>query len=80
MAAASRGTGGGLPALVLTTGRVLEHSHTGTMTRRVAGLDQPEPEERLRIHPDDAAHIGLGDGDWSLVSSRRGAVRVDAAD
>jgi predicted molibdopterin-dependent oxidoreductase YjgC len=48
------------------------------MTRRVAGLDQLEPEERLRIHPDDAAHIGLGDGDWSLVSSRRGEVRVRA--
>ena len=64
--------------LILTTGRVLEHFHTGTMTRRVAGLDQLEPEERLRIHPADAAHIGLGEGDWSLVSSRRGQVRVRA--
>ena len=64
--------------LILTTGRVLEHFHTGTMTRRVAGLDQLQPEERLRIHPDDAAHIGLGDGDWSLVASRRGEVRVRA--
>jgi formate dehydrogenase alpha subunit len=64
--------------LILTTGRVLEHFHTGTMTRRVAGLDQLEPEERLRIHPDDAAHLGLGDGDWSLVASRRGEVRVRA--
>jgi len=62
--------------LVLTTGRVLQHFHTGTMTRRVAGLEQLEPEERLRIHPSDAAQIGLEDGDWSLVSSRRGEVRV----
>jgi formate dehydrogenase alpha subunit len=64
--------------LILTTGRVLEHFHTGTMTRRVAGLNQLEPEERLRIHPLDAAQIGLEEGDWSLVSSRRGEVRVRA--
>jgi formate dehydrogenase alpha subunit len=64
--------------LVLTTGRVLQHFHTGTMTHRVAGLEQLEPEERLRIHPSDAAQIGLEDGDWSLVSSRRGEVRVRA--
>jgi predicted molibdopterin-dependent oxidoreductase YjgC len=64
--------------LILTTGRVLEHFHTGTMTRRVEGLDQLEPEERLRIHPADAAVLGLGDGDWSWVASRRGQIRVRA--
>jgi predicted molibdopterin-dependent oxidoreductase YjgC len=64
--------------LILTTGRVLEHFHTGTMTRRVQGLDQLEPEERLRIHPDDAASIGVADDDWTTVSSRRGTVRVRA--
>ena len=64
--------------LVLTTGRVLEHFHTGTMTRRVEGLDQLEPEERLRIHPADAARLDLDDGAWTLVASRRGQIRVRA--
>jgi predicted molibdopterin-dependent oxidoreductase YjgC len=64
--------------LVLTTGRVLQHFHTGSMTRRVNGLQQLAPEERLRIHPQDAAMLGLQDDDWTLVSSRRGQVRVRA--
>jgi formate dehydrogenase major subunit len=62
--------------LILTTGRVLQHFHTGTMTRRVGGLEELEPEEHLRIHPADAAGLGLADGDWALVASRRGQVRV----
>ena len=64
--------------LVLTTGRVLEHFHTGSMTRRVSGLDQLQPEERLRIHPRDAAKMSLADGDWTRVASRRGRIRVRA--
>jgi formate dehydrogenase alpha subunit len=64
--------------LILTTGRVLEHFHTGTMTRRVEGLNQLEPEERLRIHPTDAAALDLVDGAWTQVASRRGQVRVRA--
>jgi formate dehydrogenase alpha subunit len=63
---------------ILTTGRVLEHFHTGTMTRRVVGLDQLQPEERLRIHPVDAAKLDLTDGEWTQVASRRGQVRVRA--
>ena len=64
--------------LILTTGRILEHFHTGTMTRRVEGLDQLEPEERLRIHPKDATRLGLAEGNWALVASRRGEIRVRA--
>jgi predicted molibdopterin-dependent oxidoreductase YjgC len=63
---------------ILTTGRVLQHFHTGSMTRRVDGLEYLEPEERLRIHPSDASRLGLVDGDWTLVASRRGQVRVRA--
>ncbi len=59
----------------LTTGRILQHYHTGSMTRRVAGLEQLAPEERVEINPDDAARLGLADGDWACVSSRRGAVQ-----
>lgn len=64
--------------LILTTGRILEHFHTGSMTRRVEGLNQLQPEERLRIHPSDAAKLCLVEGDWTLVTSRRGEIRVRA--
>jgi formate dehydrogenase alpha subunit len=64
--------------LILTTGRILQHWHTGTMTRRVSGLDFLAPEERVEVHPDDAAKIGITDGDWIRVTSRRGAVTARA--
>lgn len=60
----------------LTTGRVLEHWHTGTMTRRVEGLDVLVPEERVEMNPRDAERLGIQDGDWVKVSSRRGEVRA----
>jgi len=62
--------------LILTTGRILEHYHTGTMTRRVAGLDQLVPEERVEINTADAVRLEIRDGDWVWVYSRRGKVRV----
>ena len=43
----------------LTTGRLMFHWHTGTMTRRSEKLEQEVPEAYMEIHPDDAAHIGL---------------------
>ena len=58
----------------LTTGRILQHYHTGAMTRRVPGLEELAPEERIEVNPDDAARMGLDNGDWVHVSSRRGAV------
>lgn len=63
---------------MLTTGRILQHWHTGTMTRRVTGLDLLAPEERVEIHPQDAAALGIADGDWIRVSSRRGTVTARA--
>ncbi len=62
----------------LTTGRILQHYHTGTMTRRVAGLEQLAPEERVEVNPDDAAQLEIADGDWVRVSSRRGQVEARA--
>ena len=62
----------------LTTGRILQHYHTGAMTRRVPGLEQLAPEERVELHPDDAARLGVSDGDWLHVSSRRGQVDARA--
>jgi formate dehydrogenase major subunit/formate dehydrogenase alpha subunit len=59
---------------VLSTGRHLFHYHTGTMTRRSAPLEQHRPEELVEIHPEDAARLGLEEGDRARISSRRGEV------
>ena len=63
--------------LLLTTDRSLYHYHTSTMTMRVEGLKLLGDRERLKMHPDDAAHYGLVDGQKVKVVSRRGEVRVD---
>ena len=64
--------------LLLTTDRSLYHYHTGTMTRRVEGLETLDSRELLRIHPQDAAHLGIADGQILSVRSRRGEVTVAA--
>lgn len=58
--------------LWLSTGRVLEHWHTGSMTRRVPELHRAFSEAVLFIHPLDAKARGLRRGDKVKVSSRRG--------
>ena len=60
--------------LWLTTGRILFQYHTGTMTRRVEGLNKIAPECFVEISPTDAATYGLSDGDMVEVASRRGKV------
>jgi nitrate reductase NapA len=62
----------------LCTGRVLEHWHSGTMTRRVPELYKAYPHATANLHPDDAARLGLKGGELLRVSSRRGAVQVFA--
>jgi formate dehydrogenase alpha subunit len=62
--------------LVLTTGRNLYHYHTGTMTRKVAGLNTIEPEGVIEINPADASSLKIKDGDKVKVISRRGEVAV----
>jgi predicted molibdopterin-dependent oxidoreductase YjgC len=59
--------------LILTTGRVLEHWHGGTMTRH-SKLDELYPEAMLEINPADAAMLGLENGKPVRVTSRRGAI------
>ncbi len=63
--------------LVLNTGRLLEHWHTGTMTRRAAALDALQPRPFVEVHPDDLARHGVRDGDVVTVRSRRGAIRLE---
>jgi predicted molibdopterin-dependent oxidoreductase YjgC len=62
---------------ILTTGRVLEHWHGGTMTRNSA-LDEAYPEARVDIHPADAEMHGIRNGDPVKVQSRRGEVVLRA--
>lgn len=64
--------------LILTTGRILYQYHTGTMTRRSEGLAWREPRGYAEINPLDAARIGLRDGGWVIIKSRRGQVRTQA--
>ena len=63
---------------MLTTGRVLYHFHTGTMTRRSWGLNEICPEGFVEINPDDAAKLQISDGSMVKIVSRRGLVMTRA--
>lgn len=63
---------------ILTTGRVLYHYHTGTMTRRSEGLDWRVPHGYVEINTDDAAAAGIVDGAPVQLASRRGQVTTEA--
>jgi nitrate reductase NapA len=60
--------------LWLCTGRVLEHWHTGSMTRRVPELYRAMPDAWVYMHPDDAKARGLQRGDTVKVATRRGEI------
>jgi predicted molibdopterin-dependent oxidoreductase YjgC len=60
--------------LLLTTERSLYHYHTGTLTRRVSGLNTLRAGELVEMHPEDAQALGIADGDRVRVTSRRGEV------
>ncbi len=62
---------------ILTTGRVLEHWHGGTLTRH-SKLDDLFPQARVEINPSDAARMKIEDGQAVRVSSRRGTVVLRA--
>jgi formate dehydrogenase (NADP+) alpha subunit len=62
--------------LLLTTDRSLFHYHSGSMTRRVAGLEQLNSEELLKINPRDAQALGLVEKEMVQVTSRRGTMTV----
>jgi formate dehydrogenase major subunit len=62
---------------VLNTGRLLEHWHTGSMTRRSFALDTISPRAEVYLNPEDAADLGLADGELARVSSRRGTIVLE---
>ncbi|MPW26686.1 formate dehydrogenase subunit alpha [Alkalibaculum sp. M08DMB] len=59
---------------ILTTGRMLYHYHTATMTKRVEGINRLFPHSYMEIHPTTANRLGLEDGSKAKVSSRRGEI------
>ena len=64
--------------MVLTTGRQLEHWHTGAMTRRASVLDELEPEAVASFAPAELRRLGIAAGDRVRVTTRRGAIELKA--
>lgn len=64
--------------LILTTGRLLTHYHTGSMTRRVEALNEIEPRNQAWINTEDAESIGIQNGEEIGLATRRGAIRLEA--
>jgi len=62
--------------MVLNTGRLLEHWHTGSMTRRSFALDAISPVAEVYMNPKDAAERGLAHGEFARVRSRRGTIEL----
>ena len=64
--------------MVLTTGRLLEHWHTGSMTRRSSTLDALEPEAIAGLNPHEMRRLGIAPGDAIRVATRRGEITLKA--
>ncbi|MBC8211478.1 MAG: formate dehydrogenase subunit alpha [Gammaproteobacteria bacterium] len=64
--------------LIFTTGRQLEHWHTGSMTRKARVLDTLEPEPVISIHPDDLQALDIRAGEKVQIVSRRGKLTARA--
>jgi assimilatory nitrate reductase catalytic subunit len=64
--------------IILTTGRVVSQFLSGTQTRRIGPLVDHYPEPRVEIHPLLAERLGVVDGDWITVESRRGDCTLKA--
>jgi formate dehydrogenase major subunit len=62
--------------MILSTGRVLEHWHTGSMTRRAGVLDALEPEAVVFLSPRELMRMELAPGDKLKLETRRGAIEV----
>ena len=64
--------------LILTTGRCLWQWHTGTMTRRSENLEREVPTGWVEINPEDAAALGVADGEMVKAKTRRGEIEITA--
>jgi formate dehydrogenase alpha subunit len=63
---------------VLTTGRMGFHFHTGTMTRVSPSLHKEAETAYMEINPEDAEGLGIDNGEMVRVTSRRGAIDIEA--
>ena len=64
--------------MIMTTGRQLEHWHTGSMTRRATVLDGLEPEANASLHPKTLRKLGVAPGEMIEIATRRGAIQIMA--
>ena len=64
--------------MILTTGRQLEHWHTGSMTRRASVLDWAEPEANASLHPKTLRKLGVEPGGMITLETRRGTIQIMA--
>ena len=64
--------------MILTTGRQLEHWHTGSMTRRATVLDAVEPEANCSLHPSTLRKLGVEPGGLLRLTTKRGSVVIMA--
>lgn len=64
--------------MVLTTGRQLEHWHTGSMTRRATVLDGLEPEANCSLHPSTLRQLGVEPGGMVRITTKRGSIEIMA--
>ncbi|MCP5038741.1 MAG: formate dehydrogenase subunit alpha [Rhodobacteraceae bacterium] len=62
--------------LNLNSGRLLEHYHTGTMSRRSRGLDHIVPEGEVEVNPEDARRYSLDDGCMGRIATKHGSIEV----
>jgi formate dehydrogenase major subunit len=65
--------------IVLNTGRLLQHWHTGSMTRRSFALDTIAPEALVYLNQADVERLGVREGEYVRVSSRRGSIEIKLA-
>ncbi len=65
--------------IILTSGRVVSQFLSGNQTRRIGPLVDNFPEPKVEMHPRLAARLGIADGDWTTVESRRGTCTLRAA-
>ncbi|GGX41648.1 formate dehydrogenase subunit alpha [Tateyamaria omphalii] len=64
--------------MIMTTGRQLEHWHTGSMTRRATVLDAVEPEANCSLHPSTLRKLGVVPGDMVRLTTKRGSIEIMA--
>lgn len=64
--------------MIMTTGRQLEHWHTGSMTRRATVLDAVEPQANASFHPKTLRSLGVSAGEMVTIESRRGSILIMA--